>query len=203
MPLIDANDPRIWDGGSISVYRNRVNGRFVGYTREVRRNYMGNDHWVLRQKLGLKPGQSILIVGAGYGWVAEDWQTIGLGPIICVDNSTWIQTNKCYEARVPIHSENILNLEDRERIRQLSPPKFDWAISEDVLSTLSDSECLDMSKAMNDLAHRVVHWISVGNKRYDDPEVWAGDPRLNWKTSHEWKNLLGNDHIIARNEVTF
>ena len=88
MPLIDANDPRIWDGGSISVYRNRVNGRFVGYTREVRRNYMGNDHWVLRQKLGLKPGQSILIVGAGYGWVAEDWQTIGLGPIICVDNST-------------------------------------------------------------------------------------------------------------------
>lgn len=210
MPLVDSNDVAMWDGGPTSLYRALHNGQRVGFTRETMWNFYGdpnepgNSPDRLRMALNLQPGQSIILVGAGFGWMAEKWQEAGLGPIVAIDSSTWIQANKAQHARVQVHNEDASDNLSRGRIKQLlglqGNERAAFAISEDIVAGLSDQEAQVLAVRLRLLGTTTVHWITTGRRRFDDPNTWAGDQRLNWKTLEDWKVLLAPDLVVGRNE---
>ena len=200
MPLVDFNDPALWDGGPTSLYRDGF-GR--GYVREAKETYIGDDAQRLREALDIKPGQSIILVGAAFGWMAEDWEDAGLGPIVALDTSRWILDRLEHAAR-PIINEDIGN--HAAVTKALGKTRATWCISEDLIAALSDDEAVALAKRMRPMAEHVVHWTSCGIRRGPNPMEgvegeWAGDPRLNWKTLEDWKELLAPDTVVARNEM--
>ncbi len=219
MPLVDSNDPTLWDGGATSLYRAAPNGSVVGYVREGKQAYYGNDVDLLIAALvskGLVNGQRIALVGSGFGWTAERFNELGYGPIsdgttagriVSVDTSTWIQSNKNGNAVVPIINADVNGSTGRRAIKNAlgsNNQVIDWAISEDVLPVLSgtvigqNNEIVPFAQNMRALANNVAHWISVGVRRFDDPNTWAGDTRLNWKTLEDWKAWVTPDFVIQR-----
>lgn len=190
MPLIDSNLQATWD----SLYRCELNGQTVHYARAAKERILGNDHWLLREALNIQPGQSIALIGSGFGWVGEDWAAAGYGPIANTDTSTWIQANLPGNAIVPVLAEGALSGASRNHIRTaagLGPSaKFHWVISEDVLPVLTDAECLNLGAAMRILGTNVAHWVTVAG-----PNTRAS---LNWKTKEAWKILMGADLIVQR-----
>lgn len=200
MPLVDSNQAALWDGGAGSLYRQyRADGSGpFGYERSCRDRILGNDHWLLKQALNLQPGQSIALIGAGFGWAAEDWFASGLSPIVAVDTSMWIQANKVQNATVTILSEDGTSNASRGRIRQAlglsGSTRATWCISEDVLPVLSDAEAVQLATAMRQIGTNVAHWVSVATV--------SGDPRLNWKTLEAWKALVTPDKVVQRGTAT-
>lgn len=186
MPLLDFNDKAVWD----SLYRCQPEGQVLHFERAAKSALLGNDHWELLKALDLKAGQSIVIVGGAFGWVAEDWIEAGYGPITVVDNSTYIHVRKAAHARVPIATE------------LPTGPKADWLITEDVLPGLADNEIGQFLAPLRSRAKTVAHWVTVGLRRYDNPNVWAGDARLNWKTLADWKTLVAPDYVVQRGTAT-
>jgi hypothetical protein len=182
MPLVDFNDPAIWDGGPTSLYRD---GEGRGYVRGAMDAYLGErDASHLWEALGIKPLETVIIVGAAYGWLAEAWEAAGLGPIHCLDTSDYIHEHKGEHARLPI-----LKLDPGEMSGDLAQ----WCISEDVMPTLSDEEAKALAERMSHVASKVAHWVST--------RVGEGqDPRLNWKTLEEWKEILSPDLVVSRND---
>ncbi|HEY6617421.1 MAG TPA: hypothetical protein VIZ32_22995 [Vicinamibacterales bacterium] len=190
-PRVDYNDPETW----ASLYGGD------GYVRANKDSILGHDHHRLHEVLGIEPGQSIILIGAGFGWVAEDWGAAGLGPIVAADSSTWIQTNKPLQATLPIYNENSSTGGSRSKIlKALGQAKATWCISEDVMPALDDDEAVQLALRMRLMATNVTHWMSCGVRKHDDPNAWAGDPRLNWKTLEDWKELLTPDIVVARSE---
>jgi hypothetical protein len=193
MPLVDFDDPAVWD----SLYRcwSPDGTTLLHFERGAKERILGNDHWLLRDALNLQPGQSIGLIGAGYGWVAEDWAADGLGPIVAVDTSTYIQSNKTLHATVTILDEDGTSNPSRGRIRQAlglsGNRKADWGITEDILPGMTDAECLTLAGHMRNLATTVVHWVSALKARNQDP-------RLNWKTLEDWKALMTPDLVVQR-----
>lgn len=185
MPLVDSNLAQTWD----ELYGCELSdGTLAHFERAAKERILGEDHWRLRNALGLLPGTSICIVGAGYGWIAEDWEEAGLGPIVCTDTSTYIHQGVALHAVKTILDEDALTAESRSRILAAAGlAHFDLVITEDVLPILSDEECLVLCSALRELGLSVAHWISVG----------GGDPRLNWKTPEAWRALTG-DLIVPR-----
>lgn len=207
MPLVDSNDPALWVGPTALYQQYRADGTGpVGYERSVKDHILGNDHLMLKQALGIQPGQSIVLLGAGFGWVAEGWAALGLGPIAAADNSTFIQGNKTGNAVVPILNEDGSTNASRGRIRQAlgltGGNLATWCISEDVLPIMSDAEARTFASRMRLIGTNVAHWISVGARRFDNPNVWAGDARLNWKTLADWKALVTPDRVVKRGTAT-
>jgi hypothetical protein len=204
MPLVDSGDASLWDGGPTSLYRARVNGQSVGYTRAAMQMYLGNDGYRLREVLNIQPGQSIILVGAGFGWVAEQWMADGYGPLVAIDTSPWIEANKAQNSTITIYAEDMETNQSRGRVRQAlglsGNQRATWCISEDVVGLLADAEAAQMAERMRIVGTNVAHWISCGVRRFDNPNVWAGDSRLNWKTLEDWKTLLAPDLVVARNE---
>lgn len=207
MPLVDSNLAATW----ASLYREynpagveMVGGvpvvpgadAPIGYSRAVKDRIIGNDHWALARALNLQPGQRIALIGAGFGWVAEDWAAAGLGPIVAVDTSTWIHANKAANATVTILNADTATNSGRNAVRQAlglsGNQRADWAITEDVLPVLSDAECLQVGAALRNMATNVAHWVSV--------LVPGGgqDARLNWKTLASWKVLMTPDKVVKR-----
>ena len=190
MPRVDFDDPETW----ASLYGD---GEGIGFTRE-HANAVG-DYARLRELLDLKPEQSIILLGGAFGWGAEEWEAAGLGPIVVTDTSTWIQTNKPAQATLPIYNEGSSTSSSRSKIlKALGQAKATWCISEDVMPTLDDAEATQLALRMRLMATNVAHWISIGLRRDSDGE-WGGDPRLNWKTLEDWKELLSPDIVVARN----
>ncbi len=214
MPLVDSNQASLWDGGEGSLYRcHGENGVLLGYARAAKQQYYGNDIDSLIAglvPLGLVKGQRIALVGAGFGWAAERFNELGYGPIadgtsagriVSVDTSTWIQANKTGNAVVPILNSDVNNATGRRALRQAlgsNNQTIDWAISEDVLPILTDNETQPFADSMRQLATNVVHWVTVGTRVWNDPNTWAGDPRLNWKTLADWKVLMTPDLVARR-----
>lgn len=191
MPLVNSNDVAVWD----SLYRCEMeNGRVVHYAREAKQQYIGNDHWALRDALGLRAGQRIALIGAGFGWIAEDWAAVGLGPIVAVDTSTWIQANKAQQATFTILNADTATNSGRNAVRSAlglsGNQRADWAITEDVLPVLTDAECVQVGTALRNLAANVAHWVSVA--------TGSGDARLNWKDLASWKALMTPDRVVKR-----
>ena len=199
MPLVDSNDPLVWE----SLYECRVgdgsNNAVFHYDRVVRHRILGNDHWALRDALvtkGFGVGQKICLIGAGFGWVAEAWSGAGYGPIVAIDTSTYIQSRKASEAVVTVYDYDISTGQGRNAIKQAlgvtGNNKVPWMISEDVLPILNDTECGQLDGWMHDLGTNVVHWSSV-----QIPDA-TQDPRLNWKTLEQWKALLPTSYHVRR-----
>lgn len=226
MPLVDSNQASLWDGGASSLYRawDGRNGR-LGYQRSEARRYIGNDAdnlIVALESVGLTVGQRIALIGAGFGWVAEAFIAQGYGPMadgtangkVCaIDTSTWIQSNKSGNATVNIVNADVNASTGRRAIRQQfgsNNAVIDWAISEDVLPILTGTgptpggtnEIVPFAQTLRSLATNVAHWITVGTRRFDDPQTWAGDARLNWKTLGEWKAWTTPDFVIQRGTAT-
>lgn len=197
MPLMDSNLQSTWE----ELYHCPMDDGTIAYfERRARYRILGNDHWALKNALNLQPGQTIVLVGGAFGWVAEEWISAGLGPIAVIDTSTWIQSNKAMHATVEIMNEDGATSASRGRIRQAlgltGAQQADWAISEDVIPLLSDAEVPDFIMRLRVIGTTVAHWVSVGQPA--DGGGWAGNPKLNWKTLEDWKALVTPDLVVQR-----
>ena len=184
-------------------YYNQIYPGLLSYTRENKNVLVQlEDQILLKNALGIQPGESILIIGAGFGWRVEDLVTLGLGPICATDTSAWIQENVQTEANpgIIIYNLDINDAIDRDAIKAVlnlgASDKFKWGITEDVLPCLTDQECIEMSNNMRTICESVVHYVSIPNK-LNTPEF---NPTLshNFKIGPDWKNLLPNDTIIKQ-----
>jgi hypothetical protein len=195
MPLVNSDLQATWE----SLYGPQQIGEtgvYVHFDRAVKDRITGNIAGILVRALNLQPGQSIGIIGAGFGWVAEDLFARGLSPIVAVDTSAWIQSNKTQHATVTILNEDGGSNASRGRIRQAlgltGNNRATWCISEDVLPILSDAEAQTLDSNMRLVGTSVAHLVS---------ELIPGgdqDSRLNWKTKEQWKALLPSATIISR-----
>jgi len=198
MPLVDSNSAAVWD----SLYQcspKDGGGQIYHFDRIVKDRILGNDHWSLLTALqtkGITKGQKICLLGAGFGWVAEDWVAQGWTPLIAVDTSTYIASRKATEATVTIYDYDITTGSGRNAIKQAlgvtGNNKVNWMISEDVLPILSDTECGQLDGWMHDLGTNVAHWVSVLNAGSNQ------DVRLNWKTLAQWKALMPSSWVVSR-----
>lgn len=188
MPLVDSSQKAVWD----SLYS--LNGG-LHYERAAKDRILGNDHWRLKEALNLQPGQKIALIGAGFGWIAEDWIAAGLS-VVATDTSSWIQANKGANATVTILNEGGLTNTSRKNILSAlglnQNSKFDVVITEDVLPILSDAECQTLGSALRQFAVKLVHWLSILQPGAEQ------DARLNWKTLEDWKALMGSDTAVQR-----
>src|SRR5262245_38195295 len=205
MPLVDANDPNVW----LQLYQSGVYG--CSYDRIAKYDFLGQDHYALRDALvarGMQKTNNIVLIGGAFGWVAEDWIADGFVNTKITDISSAIHGRKGQssleghpQASVEIINEDGITVPSRRRIKQAfgsTDAIIHWAITEDLAGFFSDAECLNFAPSFRQLATKVAHWISVGTRRNDSPEKWAGDPRLNWKTIQDWKTLLTPDLVIQR-----
>jgi hypothetical protein len=185
MPLIDFDDPAVWN----ALYD-------PPFVRENRERVMGEgmrDGVNLRIALGLTPGVTVGIIGGGFGWIAEEWIAYGINAIV-TDISALIQANKTTEAVVPIEDLNVTDPPARERMRTLATT-YDLIVTEDVLPCYSDAECLELAAAARTLAP-VAHWVSPYRATGE-----GGTPQyagLNWKSLEDWKALMTPDRIVER-----
>lgn len=185
MPLIDPNLAATWANSYDGGYT-RSNTRLVELVKQDAREMAG--------LLGLQPGQKIVLFGAGFAWEAEELQVMGLGPICCVDFSTWIQANKSGNATVTILDEDGGTAQSQRNIKTAlgvtGNDKADWAISMDMAPWLTDAECTKYAEAMRSLATQCAHVISIAE--VNKPPVG------NWHSLEEWKSLLTPDIVIER-----
>ena len=175
-------------------------GNWGGYNRS-NKDYLYNlcKDFKLLDLVNPQPNQTILMVGVGFGWIAEKWLERGLGPICAVDTSAWIHSEKHNHAAIPIYNYDVNNTQHQLEIKQilgLQPSeKIDICITEDCFTGMTDQECVQMSQSLGVIGKKVVHYISppAADPEYD-LTIFPG----NKKTAEGWKSLLSNDSIIMR-----
>lgn len=192
MPLVDWNQ-------EITYNHPHVYGSSGGYNRDNKVNlyYMCQQELLIRL-FPFSPGETILLVGAGFGWLAEDFLSHGLGPVCAVDTSAWIQAEKINHSVVDVHDLDVTNAQDQDQIKVIlgldTTDKIDWCITEDFFTGCSDSECLVIANALRSIGKNVIHYITP------PPLVMPGPESVlynrNWKTGAEWKQLLAPDYIL-------
>lgn len=184
MPLFDFNT---------STYYNVAYRGFGGYSRDNRTLIMNNNQNVLKNQLGIQPNDTILIVGCGFGWIAEEWSNSGFGPICPVDTSLWIHSNTSTESAITIYNFDLNTQLGREYALAsvgLGPnDKATWAITEDMIACLTDNENLELAANLRLIANNVVHWTTIP---YDFNTLQVH----NWKTKQDWETLLSPDIIV-------
>lgn len=170
-----------------------------GYTRAEKFRVLHNiDHIVFKNALQLQPGDSILIIGAGFGWQAEEWINMGLGPICAVDTAQWIQDNKATESVIPIYDFDITTQAGKDQAKSIlgitGNNKIKWAITEDMIVCLSDAECLLLASSLREIAETVVHYTTV-------PTNFNTVIPHNWKSIADWKTFLSPDLIVQNDGI--
>jgi hypothetical protein len=175
-------------------------GSVGGYNRN-NKNYILEifQDFKLLETVAPKSNETVLFVGCGFGWIAEDWLSRGLGPICAVDTSTWIHNQKHIHAAIPIYNYDVTNPEHRVEIKNLlgltSEQKIDICITEDCFSGLYDAECVTIAESLRLISNRVIHYITPPAKDPNyDSVIFPG----NKKTAEAWKTLLPQDSILMR-----
>lgn len=127
------------------------------------------------------------------------------------------------KARVPILDEDLSNNGSRNRVRnQNGGVDYDYAISERVIESLEDAECVTLSSNMHQVATNVVHLFEMFipyKSTESEPNPWnwkwpdANEPLLPkwgqvddftnaqlaaepWYTTNNWKALLPSDTFV-------
>ena len=229
MPLVDPDDTSLWDGGPNSLYQHPVYTKNAdgGWTVSGHRGferielpggglvYVGPDGKKLiaaLESIGLIKGQRILLLGAGFGWIAEEFVMAGYGPMadgtgngrICaLETSAWVHANKNVHARVAIINADVSVATGRNSIRAsfnlTGTAKADWCITEDVLPILvgqgaspnGPNEVQPLCQSCRQMAVNIAHMVTPRHGS-------AQDPRLNWKSMEEWKAWVSPDYVIRR-----
>ena len=189
MPIVN------WDQ-EITFNHPDVYGNSGGYNRQ-NREYLIDvcSHRSLVNLFPYQQGESILLVGAGFGWIAELFIENGLAPVCAVDTSLWIQQEKQNHSVIDVHNLDVTNVNDQQSIKQilgLQPnEKIDWCITEDFFTGISDEECLAIAESLRGIGNNVIHYITPPPVK--DLEILR---TRNWKTGPEWKQLLSPDSIL-------
>src|SRR4051812_11251741 len=132
------DDPATWD----SLYICQIDGRTAHFERAARQQIIGADHMSLKHALDIRAGQHIALIGAGFGWIAEEWIAQDI-TAVAVDTSKWIHANKDVHAAVPVYDADCRTEVGRDIIMNALGSCPDWVISEDVLPMLCDQDCRD------------------------------------------------------------
>lgn len=185
MPALDFAEEAVWN----SLYSCEIGGRICHFERAAKDAYFGRDHYALRDALGVRSGQSVVLIGAAFGWVAEDWIDAGCN-VTAVDTSPWIHARKTIEARIPILNADCTTAVGRAAIVAAAGATIDWIISEDVMPVLSDAACIQLATSMRLLSINVAHWVSCVTA--------STDRELNRKTLAQWKALVPLDRVVRR-----
>jgi hypothetical protein len=188
MPLVRADDPAVW---AWWYQVHMPDGTIAGYERRAKGRILGEDHLRLRDSLNVTFEQRVVFVGAGFGWVAEDWAALGHIHLLCLDTSPYIHARKAEHADVPIHDIDILTVAGRDAVTTFLGGPAHFVISEDVLPSLGDEECVALDRAMHEIGLNVVHWITC----------MTPSP-MNCKTAQEWKHLLPDSAVVPRGTAT-
>lgn len=145
----------------------------------------------------VSPGSSVLIIGAGFGFLAEylvDNYQFNVNNLRMIENSTYIHNNLTVYSRVGIR-DRIYNID------ALSPTvlvdlrafiggngRSNWVITDDIIPGFTDSEVvtfLNNCEALQGGQGGIVHLISTHQ------DYIQQDNRLNWKTITQWRDFNG------------
>jgi hypothetical protein len=180
MPLIHPQSQAEWDEHYTGGYTRRNAMLVTGFQLDVP---------PLVSALGLQPGETIVLMGCGFGFLGDALVAVGLGPVTCCDTNPHVQATKATEALLPILDEDGLTPTSQAAIGY-----HDWAITADPLPWLIDAECVALAEACRLLANNTAHWISCLG---EGPDVFP-PPQGNWKTAAQWKELLTPDLVVMR-----
>jgi len=194
MPIIDYNLE--------SAYSDPTNYGAIGGYNSTNKEFLWKvlRHDEFLPRLDIKPNDTILMVGVGFGWIAENWIAQGLGPICAIDTSHWIHSAKSQHANIDIYNFDITDYSTHDQIKQIlglqSSDKIDWCITEDFFTEITNQECIDISLALRSIGNNVIHYITpkLSEELLSIPQIGV----RNYKTEEEWNTLLSPDRIVIR-----
>jgi len=196
VPLVDSNDPAVW-ASLYDLARLSDPNQRAGFERDsslysaAPREAQG-----IIAALGINSTHRICVLGAGYGWIANAIAQQSGCVVAAVDTSTYIQSGKAANADVEILNADVRAGSGRAAVRQAlgitGQTKASFTITEDLLTILTDAECVQLSGFLHDFSTVVVHWVTLLDQGGNQ------DPRLNWKSVAAWKALLPADLFVQR-----
>lgn len=181
----------------------------VGYTRFTLEKI--TDQYVAQYQQIIPAGSTVLIVGAGFGWTAEKLNDLGY-TAVSLDTSPYVQAEKDNtdeaewdailtaqghsdksalvkgivnprkRSRDGVRGDDISKKNQRNNLKAIIGQDYDWLVTEEMISTLTDQEIITLIPYANDLATNFLHVTTVLQGSQD-----AG---YNWKTGAEWRAFL-------------
>lgn len=173
-------------------------------------------------ELGLDASDSVMVVGAGFGYLIEALHAEGATNVWAIDDSPYIHEDPelFLDQVAPAVRGSLKNVRAgrgldvaasnrpdmvTKLLESVLPQSYDWVVTDDCISSMEDDELddfLDDCEAMlapniRDMS-RVVHFITPLNN-------YPGDSALNWKPaidwmnvrpSHTWVNLVGMQVVV-------
>lgn len=122
---------------------------------------------------------------------------VGLDPLsgegLQVKNKIYTPGNRRRHSR-NIENENLSNNGSRNKIKNILGD-IEVGISEEVITTLSDAEVLNISDWISRINNNIIK-IHLTTELLPDNNQ---DPAYNWKTIDDWKLLLPNDTFVSLN----
>lgn len=184
-------------------YNPRTGG---GYSHPGRQKIYVKRLGVLNQLFGPAGGQTVCIVGCGFGYLnlqmtLDGWVTWG------VDAAQYSLDRGAAEvalARVTLADIVTATPRDIRRDAGLTgQARFDLCVSEDLLPCLRDDEVTAAVENMRELSGTVAHIVTCKDLAQPEGTYMSaadlhddGQDPLNWKTASEWKQLVGGDTLI-------
>jgi len=164
---------------------------------------------------------SICLDGCGFAWSIEYLNAQGFMDVWGNDTSAYIQSDKTAtdskdntkRSLVPDKIDNASFTNNNEVVQFLlnsghrngpaGEEPFDVCVTERVLSSLTDAECVQLSADTR--TFEVVKTIAGGNGveglvmhiEHSTVPGPGNDPLMNWKTLADWKTLLPNDTMVS------
>lgn len=194
MPIIDYSTEAAFN----ELYNYGCIGGYYSENKET--IWQGFRHEFFLPKLNIKPNETVLIIGAGFGWIAEKWKSQGIHLICAVDTSPWIHSAKAQHANIDIYDFDVTDYSTHDSIKQilgLQPAeKIDWCITEDFYTEITNQECLDIAIALRALGNNIIHYVppKPDERLFSIPEI----AMRNHKTEEEWSAFLFPDRIVIR-----
>jgi 2-polyprenyl-3-methyl-5-hydroxy-6-metoxy-1,4-benzoquinol methylase len=137
---------------------------------------------------------SILVAGCGVGYLIQELINMGYINVVGIDASNWATSRAVVASRTV--KGDIFVSTDLQKCKTLAGlkggQKFDICITEDVLPCCySENEVKQMVQSLKTISTTVFHIITCGNQTDD-----FRHPSLLWRTSQQWKQIIGNDLIL-------